>query len=525
MIRWLCCAVLALGLSGGPAVAASSSDQTLRVIVQADLRILDPIWTTATITRNFGYMVYDTLFALDSGLKPRPQMVDRWTVSEDRLTYTFTLREGLRFHDGQPVTSSDCVASLERWSRRDVLGQTLAAALAEYRRVDDRTFSIVLNRPFPLLLEALAKPESNVPFMMPERLARTDADLQIKEAIGSGPFKFVAAAWEPGHKVVFVKNGDYVPRKEPPNWAAGGKIARVDRVEWLYIPDPATAMAAFTAGEADWWENPQPDFYPMLAADSRVSLVQGSPFSFAAILRFNETLPPFDNAKMRRALLYAADQAAYMTALAGDRKYWRPCFSYFSCDGPMASETGSEPLKEPRDLSQAKRLIAEAGYEGERVVLLDPTDFAIMHTLALVTEDLLRRLGVNVEAQAMDWGTLLARRASKAPLGQGGWNLFATTFPGITILDPAVNVLLRGNGARAWFGWPDDPVIEKLRDNWIDAADPEARLSIAAEIQRRAFATVPYLPLGEYSSRTAFHNNLEGVDIGPALFLWNVAKK
>lgn len=520
----LAIAALFLALPGATALAAETGT-TLRLIAQADLRVLDPIWTTAVITRNYGYMVYDTLFALDSHFKPHPQMVDRWTVSADQLTYTFTLRPGLKFSDGQPVTSADCIASLERWSKRDALGQTVASVVAQYRKIDDTSFAMVLKKPFPLLLAALAKPDSNVPFIMPKSVADTSANQQIKSTIGSGPFKFVASEWQPGHKVVFVKNPDYVPRKEPTSWASGGKIVNVDRVEWLYIPDETTALAAFTAGEADWWENPPPDFYKLLDRDPNVTLVQGSPFGVAGLLRFNQLQPPFDKPLMRQALLYAVDQADYMSAVAGDRKYWNTCYSFYTCGGPMASNAGAKPLEGPRDLAKAKELIKEAGYHGEKVVLLDPTDFASLHALALVTADLLHRLGINVEVQSMDWGTLLSRRASKAPIGQGGWNIFLTSFPGIAILDPSVNAPLRANGTAAWVGWPTDPVIEKLRNQWLFAPNDNERKSIAEDLQREAYKSVPYIPLGEYSARYAFHKDLVGVDIGPALFMWSVAKK
>lgn len=513
----------AISIAAPPALA-NPPPQTLRLIAQADLHVLDPIWTTATITRNFGYMIYDTLFALDSHLKPQPQMVDHWTVSDDKLSYSFTLRDGLRFGDGQPVRSVDCIASLKRWGERDALGQSLAKAVAEYRVVDDRSFSVILKKPFPLLIDALAKPDSNVPFIMPQRVAETSADQQITDTIGSGPFKFVKDEWQPGHRAVFIKNPDYVPREEAASWAAGGKVARVDRVVWLYIPDPTTALAAFTAGEADWWENPPPDFYSLLARDPGVTLVQGSPFGFTGLLRFNQLLAPFDNPKMRQALLYAVDQSAYMAAVAGDPKYWSTCFSFYACGGPMASEAGAAPLEGPRDLDKAKQLIKEAGYHGEKVVLLDPTDFSVLHALALVTGDLLRRLGVNTEVQAMDWGTLLSRRASKAPTDQGGWNIFLTMFPGIAILDPAVDAPLRANGAGAWFGWPKDPVIEELRASWLATPGEAQRKRLAADLQREAFASVPYIPLGEYSARTAYRKDLSDVDTGPALFMWNVTK-
>lgn len=504
---------------------AQSSSKTLRFIPQSDLRAIDPLWTTAVITRNHGYMIYDTLFALDKAFRPQPQMVASWQVSDDKLSWSFTLRDALKFHDGLPVRSADCVASLERWSKRDVLGQKLAEAVGGYTTVDDKTFVIALKRPFPLMLAALSRISGNVPFIMPERVAKSDANTQIKETIGSGPFKFVKEEWEPGHKVVYVKNPDYAPRAEPPSWAAGGKVVRVDRIEWIYIPDPATALAALTKGEVDWWENPPPDFYPTLERDPAITLVQGSPFSAVGVVRFNHLIPPFDNPKMRRALLYAVNQEEYMTALAGETKYWHPCLSFYTCDTPMASQAGAEPLQFARDFDKVKRLIKEAGYKGEKIVVLTPTDFPTINALGLVTDALLRRLGLNVELQASDWGTLVIRRTSKEPIEKGGWNIFPTTFPGVDMLDPAVNAPLRGNGANAWFGWPTDPVIEKLRSEWIDAADPDEQRKIAVAIQERAFESVPYLPTGEYSPRTAFRNTLEGVNIGPALFMWNVAKK
>jgi peptide/nickel transport system substrate-binding protein len=523
MHRW---AIILLSLLLGlpPALAGTGSAQELRVIAQADLRVLDPEWTTATITRNYGYMVYDTLFALDSHLHPQPQMVAHWSVSADRLVYTFTLRDGLKFSDGQAVRSADCIASLKRWSRHDALGQSLAEAVANYRVIDDKSFAIALKRPFPLLIEALAKPDSNVPFIMPAHVAEASADAPITDTVGSGPFIFDKAQWQPGHRAVFLKNPDYQPRPEPASWAAGGKAVHVDKVVWLYLPDATTALAAFRAGEADWWELPPPDFYPLLASDPQMRLVPSSPLGVAGILRFNQLQPPFDDVRMRQALLYAVNQAEYMTAVAGDAQYWRRCYSFFACRGPMASDAGAAPLRGPRDLAKAKELIAAAGYHGEKVVLLDPTDFYVMHSLALVTADLLRRLGLNVDVQSMDWGTLLVRRASKAPIAQGGWNLFATLFPGLAILDPGVNAPLRANGGAAWFGWPDDPHLEQLRDAWLAAPDLATRKTLAAAVQREAFTTVPYIPLGEYSSMTALRRDLSDVDTGPALFLWGVRK-
>ncbi|HZS82485.1 MAG TPA: ABC transporter substrate-binding protein [Stellaceae bacterium] len=505
--------------------AARAGETVLRFVPQADLRILDPIWTSAYITQHHAYMVYDTLFALDEHLRPQPQMVERWSVSDDQRVYTFTLRPGLKFHDGLPVLPADCIASLARWGKRDVLGQKLMARVEAMTPVDDRTFKIALKRPFPLILTALAELNGN-PFIMPERLAKTDADKQVTDPIGSGPFKFVKAEWEPGHKAVYVKNPDYVPRPEKPSWVAGGKVVKVDRVEWIYLPDSATAAAALNNGEVDWWELVPIELLPVFAANKDVVVDRKpDPLGTIAILRFNHLHPPFDNPKMRQALLYAVDQREYMTAVAGDPENWRPCFAFFTCGTPMASDAGAAPLAGPRDLAKAKALIAEAGYHGEKIVLLDPSDYAIVHAESLVTADLLRRLGLTVDVATSDWGTLLARRASKEPVEKGGWTLFHTSVLGTDMLDPAQNSQLRGNGAGGWFGWPTDAKMEALREQWLDAPDEAARQRLAAAIQEEAFASVPYIPLGQFNRPTAYRRALAGVVRAPIPIFWEVAKE
>ena len=365
-------AIVALALTFVPAIGwAEAGSKTLRFIPQADLRSIDPIWTTAYVTRNFGYLVFDTLFSLDKNFKPQPQMVDRWTVSDDKLTYSFILRDGLKWHDGQPVRAADCVASLERWGKRDTLGQKLMDAVGEIRAADDRTFTISLKSPFPLILDALGKLSSNVPFMMPERLAKTDPYQQIPEAIGSGPFKFVKEEWVPGNKAVFVKNADYVPREEAPSFASGGKVAKVDRVEWLYIPDTATAAAALNAGEADWYEQPPADLVPVFAANKDIVVATVDPLGNQGVLRFNHIQPPFNNSKLREAVLNLVDQKDYMGAAAGDPKYWKTCAAFFGCGTPFETNAGAEALLKGPNLAKAKELIKEAGYKGEKIVLLD----------------------------------------------------------------------------------------------------------------------------------------------------------
>jgi peptide/nickel transport system substrate-binding protein len=508
------------------APACGAAETTLRFIPQADLRSIDPIWTTAYVTRNFGYLVFDTLFALDKDLKPQPQMVDKWTVSDDKLTYKFTLRDGLKWHDGQPVRAADCVASIERWSKRDPFGQKMIESVGSIKADDDKSFTISLKSPFPLMLNALGKLSSNVPFMMPERLAKTDAFQQIPEAIGSGPFKFVKEEWVPGSKAVFVKNADYAARQEPPSFAAGGKLAKVDRVEWLYIPDTATAAAALSAGEADWWEQPPADILPVFAANKEVTVATVDPLGSIGVLRFNHTLPPFDNPKMREAVLNLVDQKNYMRAVAGDEKYWKTCDAIFVCNTPFASDAGADALLKAPNPDRAKALIKEAGYKGEKVVLLDATDQPIVHAQALVTAQALSSAGINVQVDANDWGTLITRRASKKPVDQGGWNLFHTWTAAPDMLSPALNGPLRANGDKAWFGWPTDPKLEELIDAWFKAPDLAAQKKLADEIQIEAYTKeVPYVPTGQFVIPTAYRKNLDGIIIAPVVFLWNIEKK
>jgi len=516
---------LAVAATFGSAVALAQGQKVLKFIPQADLRILDPITTTAYITRNHGYMIYDTLFATDAKFQVQPQMVDKYELSKDGLTYTFTLRDGLKFHDGQPVRSADCIASLERWAKRDALGQKLAEATESWKAVNDKTFTLKLKRPFTLTLEALAKPSSNVPFIMPERIAKTDASTNITEPVGSGPYKFVKEEWVPGSKVVYVKNNDYVPRKEPPSWAAGGKVVKVDRVEWIYIPDAATAAAALNAGEVDWWEQLPPDLIPVLQKNKDIKVENIDPLGSMGMIRFNFMYPPFNNPKMRQALLYAVDQNDYVLGIAGDPKNGRTCYSYFTCGTPLSSETGAEPMKGKRDLEKAKLLIKESGYKGEKVVIIDATDQPIVHSQSLLTADLLKKLGVNVEVQAGDWGTLITRCTSKEPIEKGGWSIFHTWLVGPDLTTPAVNFAVRGTGQKGWFGWPEDGKTEELREKWFEATDAASSKKAADAVQARAFEFVPYVPTAQFILPTAYRTNLSGVIIAPITLMWNVEKR
>jgi len=527
MFAWLAGVILAAGLAllpVTPSAAQPGAGATLRFVPHADLAILDPYFTGTYITRNYGYMVFDTLFAMDSAFRPQPQMVDKWQVSDDQLTYAFTLRDGLKFHDGQPVRTADVVASLQRWGQRnDAYGQSLLAAAAAIETIGDKEFRIALRTPFPVL-EALATLTSPTPFILPERLARTDAFTQIKEAVGSGPFKFVKDEWQPGHKVVFVKNPDYVPRNEPPSWAAGGKVVKIDRVEWLYIPEATTAAQALSAGEVDYWENVPSDYAPALARDAAIEL-RANPGNLGTV-RFNQLNPPFSDIRMRQAVMMVADQRDYLSAMGGAPKNWRTCFSFYTCDGAEPDEQGGEALSGPRDFAKAKELVAAAGYNNEHVVVLDPVDIPQLHAEALVTNDLLKKLGLDVELATSEWGTVIKRVVMREPVERGGWSAMTTSFAYYDMINPATNRFLRTAGVNGSPpGWPTDEKIEALRAAWFAATDEARRRDLADQIQQRAFEFVPYIPTGQLIGRRAFRKTLAGVLDAPLPFLWNIEKR
>jgi peptide/nickel transport system substrate-binding protein len=519
-------AMLPLATSLGRAAVQNSASHVLRYVPQADLTVIDPVMTTAYITRYHATMVWDQLYGIDSNLQPQPQMVQGHTVEDDGRLWTFTLRDGLRFHDGEPVRGRDCIASIKRWAVRDPMGQALLARLAEMTAPDDRRFIIRLTRPFSLILNCLAKIGPPALFVMPEHLATTDPFQSIKEIVGSGPFRFVANERVVGSKVVYTRNQDYVPRPDgTPDWLAGPKIVNFDRVEWLVMPDPGTAAAALQNGEVDWWENPPNDLLPMLERGSDLRIEDNGPLGTLATGVFNHLYPPFDKPAVRRVLLEAIQQADFMTAAAGtDHKMWRDGVGIFTPGTPMASNAGMAIITGPkRDLPTLKKALRDAGYQGERIVVMSASDQAVQFAQGAVALDLLQKLGVDVDFAVMDWGTLVQRRASKEPPAKGGWNMFITAWAGLDMTTPITNQTLRSNGAKAWFGWPDLPPVQALIDAWLEAPDVASQQRIAGDLQVKALELVPYLPTGQYFTRTAHRGDITGIIPGQFVF-WNVRR-
>jgi peptide/nickel transport system substrate-binding protein len=506
-------AVAIAGLWAMPAAA----ETVLKVRPFGDLKTIDPITTSDYMVRNHGYMVYDVLFAQNAKGEIVPQMVESYTRSDDGRNWTFVLREGLKFSDGTPVTSADVVASLKRWGERDGLGQQMMAHSASLEAVDPKTVKMTLKDGWSLVLEALGKPSSNVPFIMPERIAKTPANENIKDPIGSGPFVMKTDEWVPGSKIVYVKSPTYVPRKEAPDGLAGGKTVKVDRVEWQVIPDAQTALNALQAGEIDIFEEVPPDMIGLLKDNPDVGVAKLA--ALQGVMRLNQLQPPFNNQKLRQAILTLVDQDPALRAYVDDPNLYTNCPSFYMCDSPYFTDAG---WPKP-DAEKAKQLVKESGYDGAPIVLLDATETAL-HPAALVVAQAMRDIGLNVDYQAMDWGTLSSRRTSKKPASEGGWSAFLSGPAAPDMTEPVGHMALRSNCEKAWFGWPCDEVIEKLRAEFTMAPDLAARKEIAKKIQLRAIKTVPYVSVGQFYLVRGIRKDVTGLLASGVPVYWNVAK-
>ncbi|MFZ4406853.1 MAG: ABC transporter substrate-binding protein [Paracraurococcus sp.] len=519
----------ALLAAGGALLAAPAFSQAqarvLRFVPQADLGGLDPIAISSNVIRNHGYMVWDTLYGVDYAFRPHPQMAAGHLVEDDGRSVTITLRDGLRFHDGEAVRAEDCVVSLRRWMRRSPMGQVLAARIEDLAALDDKRFRFRLKSRFPLLIDALAVPSNPQPFIMPARLAATDAFQQIREPIGSGPFRFVMDEFRQGSRAVWARNPDYVPSAGGGSGlTAGPKVVHFDRVEWTIIPDAGTAAAALTAGEVDWLEQMPAEIQMLLGRDRRLLLEPIDPLPLPGQFRFNHRQPPFDNPAIRRAFLPAISQEDFMTAIVGpDPAKYVKDMGFFTPGSPFASDEGLEPLKGPRSIERAKQALKAAGYKGELVRLIGTTDIVSTTAQAQVAADLLRRLEINADVVLTDWGTVAQRRMNRGPLDQGGWSIACFATSGMDFINPVTHLQLRSDGANAAPGWPDLPEVEARRAAWLEAPDIATQQAIARQIQAAAMEGLPYIPTGAYYSITAHRRTLVDRVKGFAIF-WGIRR-
>ncbi len=515
--------VLAFGAAAAvaaPSLVRAASATTLKFMPYADLALLDPIITTNYVTRTHALLVYDTLYGIDDQYRPQPQMVSGHTVSEDGLLWRLTLRDGLVFHDGTPVLARDAVASLRRWAQRDAFGGALFASVDEISAPSDTVIQFRLRQPFPLLPDALAKPTSYLPVIMPERLAVTGPFTAISEIVGSGPFRFVTDERVPGALAVYRRFERYRPRPDGAvSFTAGPRVAHFDRVEWHTVPDPVAAAGALRSGEMDWWEQPNVDLVPQLARARGVTVELLEPAGLIGQIRLNHLVAPFDNPAVSHALLGAIDQREMMDAVAGtDPSIRRGPSGMFTTGGPMASAAGMEVLTGPRDIAAAKRALEAAGYRGEKIVLLTGTDVPRINAICEVMADVCRKLGMNLDYVATDWGTVNQRILNPKPIAEGGWSMFGIFSGGLDHLSPAYHLATRGIGRKGVPSWLTDEPLETLRSAWFAAPDLAEQKRIAADIQRRALAVGAYLPCGQYFQPSAYRSDLTGVLKGVPLF-------
>jgi peptide/nickel transport system substrate-binding protein len=507
-------ATLAAALSAALVLAtplAQAQSKTFKIVAHADLKILDPTFTTAYISRNFGYMVYDMLFGLDEKGQPKPQMVDKYTTSKDGKLWTFTLRPNLKFSDGTPVRATDAVASMQRWTAKDSLGRAMTAiSAAEWKVVDEKTFTLTLKEPFGMVLEAMSKPSGFPPVILPERLAKLPATAPLSEVMGSGPYMFKRDEWVPGNKTVFVRNPHYVPRSEPATGLAGGKASKFDRVEWLYVPDANSATAALRKGEVDMIEQVPPDYINLLRSDPNVQIRPAGAWQGWMVM--NQLHPPFNNPKVRQAILKAIDQDKF-TAAMGYPKDLRvtQCGTFFICGSANESFSGADPWRTP-DLAKAKEMLAASGYKGEKVVLLVPSDITYLNALALMAAQTMKNMGMNVDMQTSDWATIGARRAKKDAPEAGGWNMYVTQAGSFDADSPITNAYLGASCGTALPGWPCDKPLDELRMAWVKETKPAKRKQLLDQFHARAFEALPYISVGQYSPASAVRKEVKGAE-------------
>lgn len=519
------CMLATVGIAGAMSFSANAqADTTIRAVMHSALRGLDPVASSATITKNHGYMIYDTLLGLDENYDPQPQMAD-WEVSDDGLVYTFTLRDGLTWHDGTPVTSADCIASLKRWGIFDTGGKLLMSNTESLVAIDDKTFELTLSNPFGEVISLISKPSSVPAFMMPEHDADIPPGEPLPDQIGSGPFEFVDDEFQPGVKVVYEKYDDYVPRSEDPVATSGSKEVYVDRVEWIHMPDVQTTINAINSGDIDYIERTPFDLLPLLDANPEVHTEVTDKLGMVSTARMNFLHPPLNDARIRRAALLAISQDDVLAALVGNPRYYQECASVFGCGHPRTTEVGGESLKKGGDLEQARQLLEEADYDGTPVVLLQPTDVATLAPQPIVVAQALRDVGFNVEMQPMDWQTVVSQRASKELPSEGGWNMFITNYTVDALWSPVVNPLLISSGeSNSYFGWPDIPEMEQLRAKYGTAPTEEEREQLLTEVQQLAMQEVNFIPLGQFQNVASWRDGVSDIVTGPVTAFWGMHK-
>ena len=517
---------LALSLVGTATSEATAGDQVLRASLNTELQILDPIYSTINATRVFAYMVFDTLVSIDNEGNYHPQMLEGWTVSPDRMTYTFHLRDGLTWSDGTEVTADDCIASIRRWAKRESFGTQMIQATQDFQAVDSKTFVLHLRRPFAFVIEALGKPGNVIPVMMPARLANLDISKPVPEIVGSGPFLFRQNEWRPGERAIFDRNPNYHPRSEPPDGLSGGKVVHLDHVELVSMPDQATRVAALQTGELDLLEIVPFDFISTLRKDPGITVTsQRGVEQMMAIVSMNHLQPPFNNALMRRALQAAVGQDEVMAGMGLPSTMYLPnCLSIYMCEAPGTTDAGTQVYRSA-GIEHAKELLKQADYHNEPVVFLHAATSAILDPVGLIVADQMKRAGFNVDVRTSDFATVAERRRTRAPVEKGGWSVIPIVWNGIDMVNPLSDPAVSYNCSDTNPGWYCDPKMTELLHRYSETFDPAQQKALAAQIQAEFHSNVNYVLAGQFSAPMAYRSDLHGViPFGFPVF-WNVERK
>ncbi len=519
----------AAGAAAAPAILSAQTrppaSRTIRTVMHGDIPTYDPIWTTANMSAYHGAMVYDQLFGVDDKLQPQPQMVSKYGVSDDQLTWTFELRDGLKFSDGTSVTAADAAASIRRWAVRSGTGQLMLQRLKDISAKDDKTFVVSLKERFPLLLDGFSSPSTPVLFVMRKKEAETDPMQKIDTIIGSGPFVMNQAETRAGSQYIYDKNPNYNPRSEPASASAGGKVVKVDRVIFQNMPDSQTAVAALQAGEIDFYEIPPIDLLDQIQTDPNINLINLADLGTVGYIGLNWLHPPFDNKLLRQSLLYIVNQEEMMKPTFVDRKWYAACGGWMTCGSPMENDANTGWFKGGPNLAKARELMKAGGYDGRPVVVLQATNIPYMMNAATVFAQQLRAAGYNVQLAPMDWANVVQRRANKGAPDQGGWNVFFTSSGGLSNANPYMIGGMATTGDKGWFGWPSDAKNEELRTKWINAPTLAERQAVGRELQENAWDIVPHMYYGQWRQPAAHRKNVTGwLKVPEAIPLWNVSK-
>ena len=439
-------------------------------------------------------------------------MVGDWSISPDGLTYTFTLREGLMYHDGRPVTAAPVVASIQRWAGKALGGRAIFDPfVVSMQALDDTTFQIVLSEPIGLILPTIASQR------LPVLTVQTSEDAALHyldhapNTIGSGPFTLVS--WEPGNTLIWDRWDGYVPRNEPTSGWAGSKFVMVDRVENVFVVDPNTRAALLESGEVDLVHQLPVDLFPSMDANLEVTTFF-DPHANTNQLRFNHLWPPTSNKLFRQAMALAIDQAEYVAAMQ-PIPFARECYSIWGCGTALETTTDADRFLSRVDLTGAQELLAASGYAGEVVVLMAAANFTEILNAGIVSNAVLARLGVNVDFQQMDWTAMAEKRNVRARPDAGGWSMFHTWS---SAREPHDSLFFNPQ----WAGWYENPVVEQLKQDYLRAPDLAERRAIAKQLQIIFMDEFPSIIVGEHYGYSGMRAGVRDFINTPIHVFWRV---